>query len=221
MDFQRNALAFPSRISIRKPSHFTRSHRLPGCASAPATWHSLPRLCGAEFMAWIVTWLRNCLTHLRKCSTSARHTKFAAARIEGCRLGTSALPGYRPSRQIGVVFPASGVPHASARPKGDREFRSPAVAEILLAAVAQPDTEDLRDFLALGFAQGFIERDGLGALPAARGVAVRVPQAARDANAAANFLDQRLASERLRVLFLRRHGLEGERAQAGRKYRIG
>src|SRR5678816_876649 len=86
---------------------------------------------------------------------------------------------------------------ACREPRGSTAF-----PEILLAAVPKPDTKRLRDLFALFLAQRLVHCDRLGALTAAGSIAMRIPQRTRKANPPANFLDQRLAGERLLVLFL-------------------
>jgi hypothetical protein len=49
------------------------------------------------------------------------------------------------------------------------------IAEILLAAIAQPDAQDLRYFLSLRFAQSFIEGQGFLAFAPAGPVVVGIP----------------------------------------------
>ena len=71
-------------------------------------------------------------------------------------------------------------------------------AEVFLAAVAEPDAENLRDFFAPGLAETFIKGERLFAFAAAGAVVVGVPVAAGRADAAAGFLDESRAGERLR-----------------------
>ncbi len=63
------------------------------------------------------------------------------------------------------------------------------VAEVLLAAIAEPDAQDVRHALALVGREGLVQRDRLRALGPAGGVAMRVPQRARPANEHANIFD--------------------------------
>src|SRR5689334_8974505 len=70
------------------------------------------------------------------------------------------------------------------------------VAEIFFAAIAEPDPQDLRDLLALGWAQRFVERERLLACGATGAIVVGAPIAARDADAAAGLLDQGRTGER-------------------------
>ena len=62
------------------------------------------------------------------------------------------------------------------------------VAEVLLAAIAEPDAQDVGHALALVGREGLVQRDRLRALGPAGGVAMRIPQRARAADARAGIL---------------------------------
>ena len=73
---------------------------------------------------------------------------------------------------------------------------SPLRPKVFLAAVAEPNAEDLRDFFTLVLAEPFVERQSFLPLATAGSVVVGVPVAARRTNAAAGLLDERRASQR-------------------------
>lgn len=79
------------------------------------------------------------------------------------------------------------------------------LAEILFAAVAQPDTQDLGDAIFLDFAQPFVKCEGAGALEPAGPVAVGIPVGAREADAARGLLHEFLAAQFVVGLSFGRH----------------
>lgn len=80
-----------------------------------------------------------------------------------------------PLRRAAPWLPAPG-PHDASSPQaaGRRAIRP----EVFLAAVAEPDPEDLRDLFLGGRVEGGVEGEGPLALPATRPVAVRIPRTA-------------------------------------------
>src|SRR5687768_16034375 len=72
-----------------------------------------------------------------------------------------------------------------------------AESEVLLAAVAQPDAQDLRDLFLLHLRQGLVQPQGPGALPAAGRVVVRVPLHPGQPDQAAYLLHQLGPRQRL------------------------
>ena len=76
------------------------------------------------------------------------------------------------------------------------------LAEVFLAAVAEPDAEDLGDLLPLVRGEALVEGEGTVPFASAGLVFVRVPMATGQADASAGFLDELRAGEIGVVLFV-------------------
>lgn len=72
--------------------------------------------------------------------------------------------------------------------------------KVLLAAVAQPDSELLGDFVFLRFAQLIVEGQGFLAFISAGGVTMRVPKPFGGSNPATGLFDESFAFEGARRL---------------------
>ena len=80
------------------------------------------------------------------------------------------------------------------------------LAKILFTAIAQPNPEDLGDFIALLRAQTFVEGESLCAFTPAGAVVMGVPELAGGTNPPARLLDQSRAREWLVTFLFQRHG---------------
>ena len=74
-------------------------------------------------------------------------------------------------------------------------------AEVFLAAVAEPDAEDLGDLLSLVWREALVEGQGTVSFPTAGLVSVRVPMATGQADAPVGFLEK-LRTGEIGVVFL-------------------
>ena len=73
------------------------------------------------------------------------------------------------------------------------------IAEVFLAAVTQPNTQHLRNLLALARAKTFVKRERFLPLTATRRISVRIPSAACSSDPAAGLFDQCVTDERLGI----------------------
>lgn len=99
------------------------------------------------------------------------------------------------------------------------------VAEVLLAAVAEPDAEDLGDLLSLVRGEALVEGKGTVPFASAGLILVSIPMATGQADASAGFLDELQAGEIgvVPFVFLGGHGTsrdeQGEHRRLSRKLR--
>jgi hypothetical protein len=77
--------------------------------------------------------------------------------------------------------------------------RRPSFVDILLAPITEPYAQDLGDFLFFSFREGVVELERARSFRAACVIPVGVPVAARQANAATDFLAQGFATQACRI----------------------
>jgi hypothetical protein len=113
------------------------------------------------------------------------------ARLDGrWEPGTAVVGAEVPDPEVGKRITESGFLSSLA------PGRRAAFSKILLAAVAEPDSENLRDFLPFHIVETFVEGECLFTFAATGTVVMGVPVAARHANAATGLFYQCLADER-------------------------